>query len=187
MNVHIDKPLSKIQSDIFQSSIKKINQKTDLKLSFEKQGVIYKNGTEIVKYKVGIKNYKESDDMKGNELKWNKTKTKEKSISEKEVDNWLDDFKSNYDVSDYQSEEIPMICLKNKNIDWPIYVDDKYRLIDTHNFPYTNNASETMIKIKEWNVSDEIEYDVWQVSVYTKSIEKVCLLSEQQLKQRGLI
>jgi len=110
------------------------------------------------------------------------TATKE----EKEIDKILDKMKSAYDVSEYQSKQIPMINFKNINSGLAVYVDNEYRIRDPFNF-YTENAEETINKINEWIENNTFDYDVMMMDGYSNHFEKVCLLSEDQLKQRGVI
>jgi len=123
--------------------------------------------------------------MKGEDLRWKKSSSG-KSDAEKKIDEWLGNLKSTYDVSEYQSKEIPILYLKNEITHLPIYIDDECRIRDSFEI-YTNNAAETVKKIDEWVENNEIEYDVWLMSGYSKPFQKVCLLSDKQLKQRGVM
>ncbi len=185
MNVHSDNPLSKIQSDVFKSSVNKINDKTDLNISLDKECVIYKDKSDVVKYRVTINSWR-NDDMEGNDLKW-KNKKKRKSNESQRIDKWIEDIKSEFDVNEYDETKIPMVVLRKYNIDYPIYIDNKYTLIDAHSYPYSDNPTNTLIELNKWINDDNLKYEVRLENEYKKEYQKMCLLSEDQLKQRGLI
>jgi len=185
LNVYSENPMSKIQSNIFYSSVKKINAKTDLNITLEKEAVIYKNDTEIVKYKLTVNDWKRSDEMKGSDLKRKKTKGKSNEVQR--IDKWIENAKSEFDVNDYDETQIPMVVLRKFKIDCPIYIDNKYTLIDTHGFPYSKNPMDTLIQLNKWISDDILEYEVRLENRYKKEYQKMCLLSEDQLKQRGVI
>ena len=44
-----------------------------------------------------------------------------------------------------------------------------------------------MDTINKWIENDEFTYDVMMMDGYSKPFEKVCLLSEEELKRRGMI
>ncbi len=185
MNIHSDNSLSKIQSDVFKSSVKKINDRTDLNISLDKECVTYKDQTEIVKYRVTINSWR-NDNMEGNDLKW-KNKKKRKSNESQRIDKWIEDIKSEFDVNDYDETKIPMVVLRKYKIDYPIYIDNKYTLIDTHSYTYSDNPTNTLIELNEWINDDILKYEVRLENEYKKEYQKMCLLSEEQLKQRGFI
>ncbi len=186
LNIHTDKSISKIQSDIFKSSVNKINEKTDLNISFDKECVEFENGLEIVKYRVTINSYKGDTDMKGNDLK--RETSKKKSDYEKRIDKWINNIKSEFDgkFDTTNTNKIPIVILKNKITNLPIYIDGEYRLTDLFNY-FTETPLQTLNKINEWIVNDDYNYDISWVDTYFKTFEKVCLLSQSELKQRGLI
>jgi len=131
-----------------------------------------------------VNSYSEDVGVKGSDLKWN---TKEcKSDAEREINKWLDGLKSEYDVSKYKSKQIPMISLRNQITHLPIYIDNECRIRDFFK-TYTNTATETINKLNQWIENDEVEFKLWMTYGYSKPFEKVCLLSQNQLRQRGLI
>ena len=186
LNIHTDKSISKIQSDIFKSSVNKINEKTDLNISFDKEYVEFENGLEIVKYRVTINSYKGDTDMKGNDLK--RETSKKKSDYEKRIDKWINNIKSEFDgkFDTTTTNKIPIVILKNQITNLPIYIDEEYRLKDFFNY-FTKTPLQTLKKINEWIVNDELSYEISWLDTYFKTFEKVCLLSQSELKQRGLI
>lgn len=185
LNIHSDKPISKIQSDIFKSSVKKINTKTDLNISFDKECVEFENGLEIVKYRVTINSYKGDTDMKGSDLK--RETSKKKSDNEKRLDKWIDNLKSEFDGKfDSTTNKIPIVIIKNEISNLPIYIDEEYRLTDLYK-NFTNTPSQTLNQINEWIENDEFSYDIWWLDTYSKPFEKICLLSKDELRKRGLI
>jgi len=183
LNIHSDKPLSEIQSDILQYSQNVINQKTDLNISIKKECIEYKNNTENVKYRVRIISYKD-DEMKGSYLKNGKSDMK--SYAEKRVDSWINYLKSEMDDIDISSKQIPVLVFKNSISKLSIVIDDKYRLTDAFEV-FTNTPLETMNKVNEWIKNNDFGYDVEMLDGYSKWFGKMCLLSEAELRKRGKI
>ncbi len=186
LNIHSDKPINKIQYDIFISSINKINKKTDLNVSLEKEFVEFENESEIVKYRVTINSYKGDTDMKGNDLK--RETSKKKLDDEKRIDKWINYLKSEFDgkFDTTNTNKIPIVILKNKITNLPIYIDGEYRLTDLFNY-FTKTPLQTLNKLNEWIVNNELSYEISWLDTYSKQYEKICLLSQSELKQRGLI
>jgi hypothetical protein len=124
--------------------------------------------------------------MKGNDLK--RETSKKKSDYEKRIDKRINNIKSEFDgkFDTTNTNKIPIVILKNKITNLPIYIDEEYRLRDFFNY-FTKTPLQTLKKINEWIVNDELSYDIWWVDTYFKTFEKVCLLSQSELKQRGLI
>ncbi len=171
-----DVSYSYIQSQFIYGSICRINENTDLKVELKKYGNDYdENGNEIVKYKVSILKYKGND------------KNNSKTNEEKRIDKWLGNLKKDIGDYDTESEQIPMVVIKAKFLDFPIYVDDKYRLIDSHNFIHTETPPKTLNKLNEWIKNNKIDYDVVMEDGYNKTYGKMCLLTDKELKQRGVI
>lgn len=188
LNIHTDKPFYKIQSDIFKSSVKKINKDTNLNILFEKDSIEYKNETEIVKYKVTIKSYKKEegeDEVKGKDLKSNKV-SKLKSEYEARLDEWIKDLKDGVEDYDKNSNKIPMIGIYNPISHLPIYIDDDYRLTNLWDY-YSNNSSKTMDTINRWIKNEEFDYGVEMVDQYPNKLGKLCLLPQSEIKKRGFI
>ncbi len=84
------------------------------------------------------------------------------------------------------SKDIPQILHRLKSKVW-IYIDNKYTLIDTHSYTYSDNPTNTLIELNEWINDDILKYEVRLENEYKKEYQKMCLLSEEQLKQRGFI
>lgn len=184
MNVHSDKPVSKIQYDVFKKSVNEINVRSDLNISLEKECVEYKDDKKIVKYKVTINSYKSGGDMNGGELR--RVKAKRRTDTEKRIDVWIEDVKGEIGDVDKETKKIPVVRIKHKISHLPIYIDSEYRLRDAFDV-YAHTPHKTLDKLNEWIDSDELDFDVWMNDGYSKDFEKVCLLSSDELKARGHI
>lgn len=185
LNIHSDKPFYKIQSDIFYSSVNKINEKTNLNISFEKESIEYKNDTEIVKYRVTINSYKKDDkEVKGEDLKRKRKEKKQKSESEMRLDKWINEYKEELKFNT-TSSQIPLVGIEVDD-GYPIYIDDEYRLTNCVDKPFTNSPQKTLEELNNilQNGGDvKVIYNVG----FPKNLSKVCLLSESELKRRGMI
>jgi len=186
LNIHTDKSISKIQSDIFKSSVNKINEKTDLNISFDKECVEFENGLEIVKYRVTINSYKGDTDMKGNDLK--RETSKKKSDYEKRIDKWINNIKSEFDgkFDTTNTNKIKMIESKTNSVSSLLKIKTDEILV-TKTEKGNKLTDIDIIAINEWIENDDYNYDISWVDTYFKTFEKVCLLSQSELKQRGLI
>ena len=104
------------------------------------------------------------------------------------IDNWINDLKSEFDgkFDTTNTNKIPIVILKNQSTNLPIYIDEEYRLTDSFNY-FTKTPLQTLNKINEWIVNHELSYEISWLDTYFKTFEKVCLLSQSELKQRGLI
>jgi len=180
LNVHSEKPMRKIQSDIFYSSVKKINAKTDFNITLKKEAVIYKNDTEIVKYRVTVNGWKRSDDMKGSYLK--RKKSKGKSDTERKIDKWIGECKDEYDY-DEQSSKIPFIGITNGNNN--IFINDDYLLTNNIDF-YSDTPMKT---IDEMNKKQHNGYEIGVIYLdgFPNKLSNVCLLSSTELRKRGMM
>jgi len=170
-----DVSYSYIQSQFIYGSINKINKKTDLEVELKKYGNDYdENGNEIVKYKASILKYTGSDTKKDN--------------VEKQLDKLIEKMKKSL-VSevDEGAGGIPMLLFRDtpfSNID--VYMNSDYQLTDNFEV-YTKSASDTLKEITKLKDSEEGLYGIVNYNDnYSKPFEKVCLLSDTQLKQRGI-
>ena len=183
LNVHTQKSFAKIQYDIFYSCKDKINERTNLNISMDKECVSYENETKIVKYKVTINSYKKGEnEMTGRDLK-NKKFTKQKSEAEKRLDKWIDDRKSEFEF-DAESKQIPFLTIEIED-ELPLYIDDEYRLTNIHDY-YTSTASETLDKLNELLSNGNSVKVIYNVG-FPKTLSKACLLSQAELRSRGKI
>jgi hypothetical protein len=194
MNVHSDKPMSKIQYDIFQSSVKKINAKTDLNISLEKEEIVYKKGNEIVKYRLKINRYTGNIVEKSRDSKEKKWIVRMKTNEEVRIDRWLDEEKYRYksdldeelnglEKNDHRSKLIPMISLFYEDSDDPLYIDNEYKLKDQTDV-YCNTPTDTLNGLKKL-VGDGWDFDIWWKDGYSKEFEKMVMLSKEELRMRG--
>jgi len=183
LNITTDKNMSYIKSYFIDKSIKEISEKTDLKLSIEKVGYEYKNEIEIVKYKITIESYKGKDMYV--DLTKRKRENKTKSDSEKRLDSWLKDLKNKFSEIE-TTNDIQIVEIYNSISKLPIYVDDEYRLTDNYE-SYSNTPQQTMDMINSWVKSGKFKYGIQTIQNYNKKFKNVCLLSQSELKGRGLI
>ena len=194
LNVHSDKPMSKIQYDIFQSSVKKINRKTDLDISLEKYGIVYKNGKEIVKYRLTINGYTGKIVEKNSDPNNKGWIVRMKTNEEVRIDRWLDEEKYRYksdldeelnglDKNDHRSKLIPMISLFYEDSDEPLYIDNEYKLKDQTDV-YCTTPTDTLNGLNKL-VGDGWDFDIWWKNGYSKEFEKMVMLSKEELRRRG--
>jgi hypothetical protein len=183
MNIRTDKPLSKIQSDIFKSSIDKINKLSDLNVSLEKESTGYDGTEPNVKYRIIINKWKEAVKMNTKDLI--SKKSAEKSEEQKRIDVWINDLKSDFEYDDCDVR-VPMLALRNPISHLPIFIDTEYRLCDVFQ-TYTDNPKQTSEKINELVNGEVMDYEVQMYDGYSKNFGKMCLLTPKQLKDRKLI
>lgn len=181
MNIGTDRLLSKIQYDIFKSSVDKINKTTDLNVSFEKDRILIRDDGITRKYKITFNNWENK--MEGKDLKRNKASVK--TNEQIRIDTWIEDLKSEIDFNN-NTTKVPMVVLRNLVTHLPLFIDNEYRLADPFQ-KITNTPKQTLKKINEWIKNDEVDIDVELMDGYAKEFGKMCLLSPQQLKQRNLI
>ena len=68
-----------------------------------------------------------------------------------------------------------------------VYINNDYQLTDNFKV-YTKSASETLKEINKLRNSEEGLYGVINYNnEYTQPFEKVCLLNDEQLRQKGII
>ena len=103
-----------------------------------------------------------------------------------EIDKILEAMKCDVDEGSYKHNEIPMVAIWNKISEMPMHIDDEYRLADPFNI-YTKNSVETLNKIIEWFDTNTLKWTLEKRDSYSKKASKMCLLTDQQLKQRNLI
>ena len=98
--------------------------------------------------------------MKGNDLK--RETSKKKSDYEKRIDKWINNIKSEFDgkFDTTTTNKIPIVILKNKITNLPIYIDEEYRLTDFFNY-FTKTPLETLNKINEWIKNEDFKYPYW--------------------------
>ena len=183
LNIKSDKGMSYIKSYFIDKSIKEISEKTDLEVSIEKVGYEFKNEVEIVKYKITIDKYKGKKMYV--DLTKRKRENKTKPDSEKRLDSWLKDIKSEFSESKNMGG-IQIVVIHNPISHLPIYVDSEYRLTNSLD-TFTNNPQQTMDKINEWVKKRECEYGLQTIQNYNNKFKNVCLLSQSELKSRRLI
>ena len=88
---------------------------------------------------------------------------------------------------DKNGVKIPTFCFYySEYSNLPIFINNENKLTDNYNV-FTSNSLQTLNKINEWIENDDYNYDISWVDTYFKTFEKVCLLSQSELKQRGLI
>jgi hypothetical protein len=92
-------------------------------------------------------------------------------VINKRINNIKSEFDGKFDTTN--TNKIPIVILKNKITNLPIYIDGEYRLTDFFNY-FTKTPLETLNKINEWIKNDDYNYDIWWVDTYFKTFEKVC-------------
>jgi len=107
MNIGTDRLLSKIQCDIFKSSVDKINKMTDLNVSFAKDGIAFRDDGITRKYKITFNNWESK--MEGKDLK--RIKTAVKTNEQIRIDNWIDALKSEA-VFNTNTNKVPNDCFE---------------------------------------------------------------------------
>ena len=117
----------------------------------------------------------------------NEIKQYELSDSEQEINDWIEDVKSDYINSiNINNSEIPFITIQNKISNLPIYIDNKFKLTNGYEF-FTNTPVETLQTINNWIENDEIKIVIHNLDGYPKEYGKFCLLSESELRRKGRI
>ena len=117
----------------------------------------------------------------------NEIKQYELSDSEQEINDWIEDVKSDYINSiNINNSEIPFITIQNKISNLPIYIDNKFKLTNGYEF-FTNTPVETLQTINNWIENDEIKIVIHNLDGYPKEYGKFCLLSESELRRKGKI
>lgn len=188
LNIDTDKNDSYVKSNFINKSIKEISEKTDINVSIKKDGYEYKGDIRIVKYKVTIDEYRGCD-MK---IDLRQRKKSNKSESQQWVDNWIN-HKKNYMMSDEEyvkskgisSMKIPMLFIENSITHLPLYIDNEYRITNSSDV-YTENSDETQSLIQQWEGNHTLSITVKSVNGVI-GMEKMCLLSKQQLRNGGYI
>lgn len=66
------------------------------------------------------------------------------------------------------------------------FIDDEYRLADPYK-KFSNSPKETLTMLNDWDDCDELFWKLVMRDGYDKNAPKMCLLTEEQLKQRNLI
>lgn len=167
LNVNTDKPMNKIQSDIFQSSFQKIREKTGLDVELMKNFVCYKNGSEIVRYTIKFNSYEGGE--------------------KHSINRFLFNIRKNLESQKVTEESVPAFVFRHNEINEDLFINDSYKIVDIYGVEYTGTLSETYNRIKEWQETDNFDYRYVEWNGYPKTLKKHCLLSEDELKKRGLI
>ena len=182
LNIHSNKSDSYIKSNFIDKSLKEISEKTDIEISMKKHSQIIKNGVEIVKYIVTIDKFKGSDMIV--DLRKRSREVKQKSEYEIRLDKWIEDRKSEVKF-DENSSKIPFVGIEVDD-GYPIYIDDEYRLTNCIDNPFTKSPQKTLEELNNILQSGG-DVKVIYNEGFPKSLSKVCLLSQSELRSRGKI
>lgn len=117
----------------------------------------------------------------------NEIKQYELSDSEQRLNKWIEDVKSDYiDSIDINNSKIPFITIQNKISNFPIYIDNKFKLTNSLDI-FTDTPDETLQTINDWIDSGEIKIVIEYLVGYPQELGKFCLLSETVLRNKGKI
>lgn len=205
------------QKDRFENIINQINDVTDIKITYEVVGKKKKTYKFKIKNKVNLKSTSKkkkeeinTDIMEKSKKKIQQMKNKGKkfdnedgylqtiyknelekskpSKSQTELDEFIDRIKKQFEGKfDKNGVKIPTFCFYySEYSNLPIFINNENKLTDNYNV-FTSNSLQTLNKINEWIENNDYNYDIWWLDTYFKTFEKVCLLSEEELRSRGMI
>jgi hypothetical protein len=103
-----------------------------------------------------------------------------------EIDEILANIKSQFCIEGISNKQIPTIEICNPISHLPLHIDEEYRLADPFT-KYSNSPKETLKLLNEWDDCDELTWKKVLRDGYDKKAKKMCLLTDQQLKDRKLI
>lgn len=104
------------------------------------------------------------------------------SESQKRLDTWIKECKEECNFH-RDTKKIPFIGITNGNNN--IFINDDYLLTNNLDF-YSENTTETINEMNK-RFQNGYEIDVIYLDGFPTKLSNVCLLSEDELKQRGLI
>ena len=205
------------QKDRFENIINQINDVTDIKITYEVVGKKKKTYKFKIKNKVNLKSTSKkkkeeinTDIMEKSKKKIQQMKNKGKkfdnedgylqtiyknelekskpSKSQTELDELIDRIKKQFEGKfDKNGVKIPTFCFYySEYSNLPIFINNENKLTDNYDV-FTSNSLETLNQINDWIENDEFKYNLYWGDGYSKSLSKVCLLSEEELRSRGMI
>ncbi|WP_429082724.1 RepB family plasmid replication initiator protein, partial [Aeromonas veronii] len=157
MNVHSEEPISKIQYNIFKSSITKINKRTDLDVSLDKLGEVYVGGDVHIEYAVTVNEWKGDVNDKN---------TKGASGIKIRIDKWIEDVKSQCEY-DPRQKGVPMVVIKNPESHLPTFIDDEYRITNSCDL-ITKTPTQTLKRINKWIKAKVMDCETEMMPGYSK-------------------
>jgi len=104
-----------------------------------------------------------------------------------EIDSIVDSLKSEYDLSEYSDEKIPILVFYVTGSNMPFYIDSEYRLVDMNGVERNINSPKSLHEFIDWANNGKLKFRVWKNDGYSKPFEKSCLLSNDELRRRGLV
>ena len=169
MNVHSDKPMYKIQYDIFQSSFKKISEYTGLDVELIKVGNTMKEGKEVIEYIVDFKGYVSGEEHSINQILYR--------------------FKKDFKDEIVDNGKVPVFHLKYvDDMDDTYYVDNDFKMVGIHKGKHnTKSVLETYKLINEWYDTEKLRVHIDYLDTLPEKMKKHCFLSDDELKKRGLV
>jgi len=199
------------QTSMLELIVNQINKVTDINVSCSIEGkklktyefsISYKkkfrkpsknevNSELIVKSKQQLEQMKSKGKVINNEEGYlraiykNEIAKSEATDAEELIDQWVEKIKSECEY-DKNSDGVPFVVLRANQFGDQIFIDDAHRLADSF-MCYTNTPNETLEMLNSWNDNNQLDYGVNVTPGYPKKFRKMCLLTDDQLKQRGLI
>ena len=165
LNIHSDKPMSKIRSDIFQSSFNKIRENTGLDVDLIKDSSVFKNGSEVIKYIVKFIGYEDGEEHGINQILYN--------------------IKKDYKDEVFDNGKIPVFYLRHDEEDDNFYIDDSYNIVGVYSRVHkTKSVSETYKLFNEWYDSKKLGVRIDYLDNFPDFMKKQCLMSKDELKKR---
>lgn len=117
----------------------------------------------------------------------NEIKQYELSDSEQRLNKWIEEVKSDYiDSIDINNSKIPFITIQNKISNFPIYIDNKFKLTNSLDI-FTDTPDETLQTINDWIDNGGIKIVIEYSDGYSKELGKFCLLTDSELRKKGRI
>ena len=104
-----------------------------------------------------------------------------------EIDSIIDSLKSEYDLSEYSDEKIPILVFNVAGSNMPFYIDSEYRLVDMNGVERDIDSPKSLHEFIDWANNGKLKFRVWKNDGYSKPFEKSCLLSNDELRRRGLV
>lgn len=201
------------QKSLFEGIRDQINEQSNIRFSYE---TVRKEKQKLYKFKINYLSKKEdvSEDVPNAEVmekskqQLQQMKDKGKQIRNEEgylrtiyesemkklevadekveIDRILSDIKSEFVVNGSTDKQIPTIEISNPISHLPLHIDEDYRLADPFK-KYSDSPKETLKMLNDWDDCDELFWKLVMRDGYDKDAKKMCLLTDQQLKQRNLI
>lgn len=203
------------QKDRFEKIRDEINEVTDIKISYDVVGVKKKDYKFKINYKINLKTSSKSktskskDEINTEVMEKSKKKLQQMkdkgvkienedgylktiyygemekitpSYTQKRLDTWIEECKKEY-LIDKTNSKIPFIGITNGNNE--IFINDDYLLTNSLDY-YSKNPTETIVEMNN-KLQNGYEIGVIYLDRFPSSFSKVCYLTSNELRKRGLI